>query len=330
MKLTYSLIAAALACGLASAQTAYTTPVGYVTLPEVPGSSDVSVSLPLDRSVEFVGTVSSVAGSVITITGTPGLGSYATPGDPYLAKLASGVRSGLVALITANTANSVTIAVPAGDDLVGVASGDKISIHKAWTPLSFFTSPPAAGTQILGYSGLNAGINLGIDVTFEYDGTNWIDTNTFDVADSAVLYQGESFMIRNGSATAIPGIVVTGTVNVANSRVVISNLAAGIGQDNAISYMGSVPEILSNSGISAIATAGDQILAIDNTTAGINKGISTTIEFDGTSWIDTNSFDDVTTTFAMQPGVGYLYRRSSTAPAGDIIWADQPTYVPTL
>ena len=320
------------------AETAYTTPVGYVSLSigstpgiAVPGNSDAAISLPLDRSVEFSGTVSSVSGSQIVISGTPNLGNYAVAGIPHIAKLSSGVRNGLQGLITVNNATSITISIPTGDNLTGVVAGDKISIIKAWTPVSLFgATPPAAGTQILGYSGLNPGINLGIDITYEYDGTNWVDTNSFDLADGAALYQGESLTIRNSSATAIASLVVSGSVAVANNRIVISNLAAGVGQDNAITYTGSVPETLNNTGISSIATAGDQILAIDNTTSGVNKGISTTIEFDGAAWIDTNSFDDVTATFAMKPGVGYIYRRSPSAPAGDIIWADLPSYVPSL
>ena len=334
----YSLLLAAAASGLALGQTAYTTPVGYVSLSigsvpgtAVPANSDASISLPLDRSVEFSGVVSSVTGNQITIAGSPNLGNYAVAGVPHLAKLSSGVKSGLQGLITVNTANSVTISVPTGDSLAGVLAGNKISIIKAWTPLALFgATPPAAGTQILGYSGLNPGINLGIDITYEYDGTNWVDVNSFDNADNAVLYQGESLTIRNSAPTAIASLIISGTVTVANSRIVISNLSAGVGQDNAITYMGTVPETLNNSGISAIATAGDQILAIDNTTLGINKGISTTIEFDGSAWIDVNSFNDVTATFAMQPGVGYFYRRSPSAPAGDVIWTDQPNYVPSL
>ena len=66
--ITYSLLAAAAACGMAfGAETAYTTPVGYVSLAvgsaggnAVPANSDVAVSIPLDRTVEFSGTVASV------------------------------------------------------------------------------------------------------------------------------------------------------------------------------------------------------------------------------------------------------------------------------
>jgi uncharacterized protein (TIGR02597 family) len=337
--ISHSIILAAAATGIANGQaTAYTTPVGYVSLSTgktvgnaVPALSDSAISIPLERSIEFSGTVSSVSATQITVSGTPSLINYAVAGSPHIVKLASGVRSGLQGLITENTATTITISVPQGDSLTGVVAGDKFSITKAWTPLSLFgAATPAVGTQILGYSGLNPGVNLGIDLTYEYDGANWVDTNTFEVADNAVLYQGESLTIRNASSSPIASLVVSGTVPIAKSRIVISKLSADVGQDNAITYMGAAPETLNNSGLTAIAFTGDQILAIDNSTVGVNKGISTTIEFDGTSWIDTNSFEDVTSTFAMQPGVGYIYRRSASAPVGDVVWEDAPTYVSSL
>lgn len=333
---SYALLAAFAAVGSASAVEAVTTPVGYVSLSiggtsgdAVPAESDVAVSIPLDRTVEFQGTVASVSGSQITVTGAA-FGVFDDVATPHVAKLSSGVRNGLTGLITLNDATSVTISVPTGDDLTGVVSGDKITIHKAWTPSSVFSTAPPAGTQILAFSGTSPGVNIGVDLIYEFDGTNWIDTNSFDVADNTVLYQGETFLIRNNSLTAISSLVLSGTVTTASNRVVLTNLDPGNGQDNMVSYTGSVGEVIGDSSLASIAVAGDQLLAVDNSTTGQNKGFSTIIEFDGTAWIDTNSFDDVSATFVLQAGVGYTFRRGAGASALDVIWSDVPTYVPSL
>lgn len=338
---TYSILAALFACGMAhGAATAYTTPVGYVSLgdttigqPAIKANTDVAASVPLLNSAEYAGTISSVSGSVITLSGTPGLtaspaaGSFApTSGIPYIIQIKSGARIGLVAMVTANTSNTITVAVQPGDNLTGVTNGDQISVRKATTVSNLFAgSPVPAGTQVLGFSGAVPGINLAADLIYEFDGTDWIDTNSFDIANNVVLYPGESFVIRNQSASPINSIVVSGEVNATNFRTVLP--ASGVQQDIAFSYFTASGEVIGTSGLGGVSTSGDQILVTDNNAAGQNKAASLIIEFDGSAWIDTNSFDDVSTTFKFQPGVGYFLRSGA---AGDRIYSDQPDYVPSL
>src|SRR4051794_8079409 len=52
------------------AQAVATDPVGFTTI-ACPANSDTFVSVPFVRIPEFVGAVSSVAGNVITISGSP-------------------------------------------------------------------------------------------------------------------------------------------------------------------------------------------------------------------------------------------------------------------
>lgn len=66
-----ALLAAALLPGVANAQTAVTDPVGFVSLP-LPANSDTFISIPFTRAAEFTGSVNSVSGGTITLTGTPG------------------------------------------------------------------------------------------------------------------------------------------------------------------------------------------------------------------------------------------------------------------
>ncbi len=332
---TYAFLAAAAACGLASAaETAYTTPVGYVSLgdttpsePAVKGNTDVLVSIPLERPAVFQGVSSSISGSTFNFTGTS-LGDLTT--TPHVVKIQSGAKSGLTGLITANTATSVTISVPSGETLTGVLSTDSISIRPAWTLASVFGTGLPAGTQILAFSGSSPGINLGADLLYEFDGSDWLDGFTFDVANSVVLYPGESLFVRNNGATPIASMVVSGEVPSTNSRVVVSNLAPGTGQDNFVTIVSAVGEKIGESSLGAIASAGDQVFEYDNSAAGINKSASYLVEWDGANWLDGFTFDIVDTTFSLQAGKGYIVRRAAGAPGGDVVWSDQPSYVPSL
>jgi len=327
-----SLLALALlAPGVLFAQTtAKTTPVGYVNLAlggasSVLANTDSYVSLPLNNTNVFSGAVASVSGSSITLAGSPALGTLSDAANPHMCVIASGAREGLTALITANTAGQVTISVPTGDNLIGVTAGDKIIINEAWTVKEIFgnTVVPAA-TQLLAFSGLTGGVNLAPDLIFEWDGTNWIDTGSFDIADNVVLFPSECLIIRNSSGTAIPAITMAGTVPTYKHRSVLDQVSAT--QDIGFAHTAAVGEVIGTSGLSSVCASGDQLLVFDNSLAGQNKSATQIIEFDGAAWIDTNSFDDVTGTFTINSGVGYVLRRTgSTA-----VLSDTPNYIPSL
>jgi uncharacterized protein (TIGR02597 family) len=330
--ISFALLGALFAVGAANA--AVTDPVGYVSLgdttvgqPAVKANTEVRISIPLDKKTVFAGTVASVAGSVITISGTPGLGDLTTV--PHVVKIGSGAGSGLTALVTASTASTVTVSVQPGDSLADVAAGTELSIQEAWTVASFLgggTLP--VGVQLFAFSGAAAGIVIAPDLIFEYDGAGWVDTNTFEPADNVVLYPGEGYVLRNPTATPIASLVLTGEVPVANHRVVVSNLAPGVGQDVPFGFVSPVDEIVGVSGLGF--SVGDQILAFSNQAAGVVKAPVTILEYDGTEWVDTDSFEPVTATFPLQGGVSYVYRRAAGAPGGDIIWSNQQSYIPNL
>lgn len=334
----FALLGAFFAIGAAKA--ASTTPVGYVTIgdttigqPSIKAGTDVFASVALLRPSVFAGAISGVSGNVVSISGTPGFtaspaaGSFApSPGVPYIVQISTGARAGLIALITANDASSLTLAVQAGDNLTGVVAGDLVTVREATTVSNFFESSPVpAGTQVLGFSGTTPGVNLASDLIFEFDGSDWVDTNSFESAANVVLFPGESFVIRNQSVSAITSIVVTGEVNATNVRTILP--ASGVSQDIPFSYFGAGGEPIGSSSLGAISSPGDQILLTDSTAAGLNKAASTIIEFDGSGWVDTNSFEDVSATFKFEPGVGYFLRAASS---GDRTLSDVPAYVPGL
>lgn len=338
----YSLILAAASCGLAfGAETAYTTPVGYVSVGNtagaaVPANTDFYVSIPgLDRPAEYAGLVDSVSGSDINLQGTPALPAF-TGGVPYIAKITSGAKSGLVALITANDVDTVTVSLQAGESLAGVVSGDKIQIQKAWTPQSLFAGNVVPeGTQILAFSGASTGTNLANDITYEFSAGAWLDLGTFGSADDAVLYPNEGFILR--SLASVPTFVVSGTVPLSNSRAIISNPVT-TGQDNILSFNSPVAESIGNSGLGV--NTGDQVLVFDDLTTngvnvapGLNKASVVVLEFTAGSpgsWLDLGTFADATDTFFLQPGQSFVYRTVVGAAVGDTPWSNQPDFVPSL
>lgn len=327
-KIIQSILAAALlAPGALFAQTtATTTPVGYVSLGNngtVPANADVVVTIPLFRPAIFSGTVASVSGSTITISGTPGLGSLTSV--PHTVVIGSGSKIGLNAVVTSSTSNSVTVSVSTGDSLSGVTAGDTISIRPAWTVRSFLGASFPAGTQLLTLPD-SGSFNPSAVGIYEWDGTGWVDTVVSgDYADNDVLYPNETYIVRNQSATPLTSFVVSGDVPVVPNRVVIAASGAS-GSDNAVCYFSPVTEKISTSGLTAIANPGDQVLGFNNTTSGFNKAATTILEYDGTGWVDTVVSGDYEPNFPIGGGQGFIFRRASTSTSS--IWTDVPSYLP--
>ena len=143
MKLpTYAFLAAALACGFASATTtAYTTPVGYETLTLKAGIN--YSGLRLQQSVVTAGVLSGVASHTVTdSTQTFAL----TTGTEYIVEFN---ESGYVQIINGSAAVGSVITTP--DDLTGhVAVGSHYKIRPCATLASTFGAVPATLAQGFG------------------------------------------------------------------------------------------------------------------------------------------------------------------------------------
>lgn len=330
----YSLLAAFAACGMAySAETAYTTPVGYVSLGNtapasdaVPASTDMPLSIPLDRTAEFKGLVDSVSGNQVTLQGTPNLtANQFANGTPYIVKIESGASSGLTAIVTANGVSDITVEFQPGDDFVGVVGGDEISVRKAWTISSLFEGATLPdNTEFYAFSGSSEGVNLAPDLLYIYSGGQWFDQGSGEPANNVVVYQGESFVLRNGTATAIASLVVSGEVPTSNSRVRVLGSAGG--QDTRIAYVGAVGEPIGSSGLGF--NDNDELLVFGVEATGLDNSASTLLIYSGGQWFDQGSGEQVSASFLLEAGQGYVYR--TPAGASDSVGSDQPNYVPSL
>lgn len=325
---TYSLLAAALACGMAQgAATAYTTPVGYVSLGNsgaIPATTDMTLAIPLDRSAAYAGTTSSVSGSTLTLAGTPGFTVNQYTATPHVLKIESGTASGLVALISANTADTVTVLFQNSDSFAGVVATDKVSIRPAWTVKSLFAGNTLPNFCELGVWEGSVGTDLAPDKVYYNFNGDWFDQSDDSDANNIVVYPNEGFRLRNTSAVAISNLVISGEVPTANSRVFVNGDA--VQNDTRISYFSPVEEII---GVANMGAGNfDQLLAFDVTASGLDNAPAFTYYYFGGSWFDAADDSDVTNTLKLQPGQAYIYR--SEAGRADTLLSDQPTYVPTL
>jgi hypothetical protein len=146
----YSLLAAAVVCGLANAQTAYTTPVGYVTQPLVQGTNNVGITLH---------TPAIAKGSIDTVNGTALTDSDTTfspvSGRLYVLEITSGTLNGTIQEVPAASISGGTITTPDNLGALGLQVGTTYSLRVAPTLEEVFTTVPLNSGGVL-HAALNA------------------------------------------------------------------------------------------------------------------------------------------------------------------------------
>ena len=167
-KLTYSIFAAALACGFASATTtAYTTPVGYMTvpLPGTGGGSPQTLQLG-NQGLLPSGPAYAAGGSTVTF-GSDGTGTYLQDTNATWAAGAyvngssvsnlleitsAGALKGAMSWIT----SSATQKLYTADNLSAAGAGASYRVWAAYTMASLFGSPPTSSVIAAGADGAAA------------------------------------------------------------------------------------------------------------------------------------------------------------------------------
>lgn len=322
--------------------TATTDPVGFVNV-TVPANSDAILAVPLNRTADFKGVIQSISGNVITVAGTsPGWATspqryvQALPTQPntYAVMLATGVKEGMTAKVTANGANTVTIQLDAGDDLTGVkteavdgaGNGDHIDIVPFWTPSSLIGGTIPDLTEMYVFDNTTTGQNVSPTVLLQFfNGFGWYETQGFTDQSHRPLRFGTGFIIRNNGGSVITPTFV-GAVPMAKNRLLLHTLAANTGQDQTIGYMSPIPEPLN--GVNIGAQDLDELYLFDNSASGKNKAPSALLVFFGGRWYNQQTFVDVTDTTTLQPGSGMIYRKVGTPTPQNFVWQDLQSYLP--
>ncbi|MBX3741326.1 MAG: TIGR02597 family protein [Akkermansiaceae bacterium] len=359
--LSYSLLAAAMAAGVAIGQTpttATTTPVGYTSISCLPGS-DTIVGLPLRLSASAAGALTSApstSGSqaVLTVSGAS-FGSFA--GTHYVKFKESATAKGKWFPVASNTADTLTI------DLNGVtlsaAIGDKIEVLKFWTlaelidpstatdnpattPNAIVASsnigPTGRKTEVLVPNFLATGINIAPSTVYFIHGGIWKKqggvNNSFN---NDQLWPDSYIIIRNpasiGSSTKF---VVSGEVETGNFEVAVNTLAAGK-QDNFVALprpidtklkdlgLGGTAAFVSSDGIGPTQRK-DELLVFNNAAAALNKSASAIYFYHAGIWkkqggVNADFGDDV-----IPAGGGFILRKFQSGTGATATWNNAPSY----
>jgi hypothetical protein len=247
----YSLILVAASAGMAfGAETAYTTPVGYVTVP-LPGKATAGAANRLQiaseqllppNSTEFAGVAESFSGNVLTdAQGTWAAGSFvnATPpaGFPaysHLVQITSGPLLGTFSWITGSSANTITTF----DNISAAGPNASYRIVKAFTIATLLGAVPPA-TVLGGGTSAAAADNFQIYnsfantyTTFYYKnggavgGTGWRTSasNSLDVS-SVAIHPTDSGLVFTRKQVGDGSLVIAGDVKVGATDVLIRGKA---------------------------------------------------------------------------------------------------------
>jgi hypothetical protein len=313
MKLLQSSLIVGLLASLtiptASAQTATTDPVGFVTVGITAGTGTAkrntlfSVPLMETESIggQVAGTITGVTANTISNTNAGWTaGALSQPATPYLIQITSGAAEGRLFLISssantggaisgvANTATTVTVSSTdtAQIDLtsLGIVAGtDTYKIYACDTLSSFFGTPATTGVQG-GTAPANAdtvvAVVNGTSSTYYYSTTSsrWVRAvlGNPDSSNVPLLpYYGVQYGRLANSALSF---VVTGGVPTEPRKVAVKNSGTTI-----VSQFWPVSSTLGTSGLSSVVTPGATAAAAD--TVVLTEGLATsTFFFNGTDW----------------------------------------------
>jgi hypothetical protein len=300
-KITYSLLAAAAACGFAQAQTtAYTTPVGYTTQALAPNQFNligVTLQQPsIAAGVLDLESASSVTDSQIDFT------ALLTPGATYILELPNGVIQEVTSWSggALTTPENVTGSVTPGVTTYNLRRADTIgSIFGATNSAGLTASVDGDLTTcdiIQIYNG------SGFDTIYYFNdgaGTEgWFDDANNPAVDKPIIY-GDGVFVKRVAGSNI-SLVIDGEVKkVATAGV----LATGFNYLGGVAPVGST---LANSGLSAYLTpSADGDLTTCDTVLLPSGGAYTTCYYFDDGAGTTGWFDDANNpaeAFVITPG----------------------------
>ncbi len=349
----YSLLLAAAACGVAyGLTTAYTVPVGYLTI-NIPAASDSTVAAPLIRPPLYAGASSSISGNTVGATGFSS-GAFVSPAC-YL-KVTSGPLLGMFFPITANTASTITVAAGASTlQALGFVTGNNFKVIPYWTlatlypagagvggtsdalnPTSYVfqadatgTGPDRSSSRVFFYC--TGDVDLGLPAGWYDNADPFAGT-----VDNTQIDPTLQYTIRSSAASQV---VISGEVpsTQANAEVVIATTV----NDNYLAAPFPVDTSLQASGLqSVIAATSDAlnpteyVFLYNDSATGVNKSASAAYFYCSgdvdlslpAGWYDNSDpFAGVVTANVLKAGRCFILRK---APAGSSSVLDWNASVP--
>ncbi len=306
--------------------TAYSPPVGGMTIPAA-ASTDSFVSVALANNAAWVGTVASVAGSDITVTGTPSwTANVYTASAYYYVRMLSGAQMGHYFSILANGAGDVTVD-NAGLNLSVINAGDTMEIVPYWTlgtlyPASqagvgFTASTSSYQTELLVFDASATGINRSASAIFFFYSGHWrqIGKSLSTFYDNTIIYP-DTYVIQRNTAAAT-ALVYTGRVQPSYLGTILTATAA-TQNDNFVALSYPVDVTLNGTGLATSAfTASvsgykDQLLWFDPAGTGINRSAAYIYYYYNGGWrrIGASTSTDFGST-VLKAGSGFVIRKAA-------------------
>ena len=203
-------LAAAILCSLIApalfAQTATTTPVGFITV-TIPAAADAAhpsnkaLSIPLYKTADYAAAVATLdSANQFTLSGSFTAGAFVT--TPHFVRVktsATAAHIGKFFLISSNTTNQLTVVLPAGvaniNTLVSVADTCEVvaantlgNVFGTTSPVLKTSPDPALADNVLIWNGTTWD-------TYYHDGTDWYGFNSFDPQNNTVIYPDEGVFV---------------------------------------------------------------------------------------------------------------------------------------
>jgi uncharacterized protein (TIGR02597 family) len=343
-----------------------TSPVGMVNVP-CPGNAETIMSLSFHRDPVFKGQTASVAGTVLTVAGSPGWTAQqfvyqaASQRETYYVLIGGGSREGMYYTVTANTANTLTLDT-GGDDLSVIAADTPVQIIPFWTLGTAFPNGKGVHASTIHFfqntvllmfrpATLNtAGVNqLPEDIFYYYGGTGtkgWrkIGGGINTLQDDVPIVPDTYFVIRHNIPTATNVFNAGSVVDQIPALVPLLRIQPDTNQDNFIGLPLSVPMTLGQSrlvqsgaflGSSDHFNQQDLLLIFDDSIPEKNK-IPVKIYYyytgavgPGAGWrLIGGGINSVRDNdLVFKPGWGYVIRKRKQSTAGASFWPVQPPYL---
>lgn len=315
--------------GAGAAETASSEPVGAF-VSTAAANTDTRISATLARPPAARGAVASVAGNVISVSGSPAwtANTFVATNTHYVRFLTGALR-GQFLIVTANGSASLTVD-SAGLTLTTLAVGDTFEVTPFWTLGTLFP-PSLAGTaftatssaflpqtQLLFFDGNGTGINRAANAIYFFFNGAWRKSgaNIQLSYDHTLIYPDSFFIQRNksaGTTLSYVGRVQPGALGTILEGATTQN-------DNFMSIAFPVDITLANSGL---ATSGfqvttstfqvkDQLLWFDPAGTGINRAADAIYFYFNGAW--RKSGQPVTSDFGstvLKAGTGFIVRKAA-------------------
>lgn len=366
--LRFRPLAAAILCAViapaAFAVTATTDPVGFVKV-SFQGSADSFSSIPFKRTPEYAGSIASVAGNTLTITGTPNFGNlvYTSPSQPkhYYILVTSGAKVGISYSIDTNSTNTLTID-PAGDTITSLASSTfqvipYDSLASLFPTGSGVVASPSHGlgarqTEILIPDNATAGTDLPAFKSYYYYsgaagvGPGWrLSGVTGVLANDDVVFPDSHFVVRQNTASTSE-VTYMGTVHMGPLATPVGTVAANTDQDNSIAFpipanltlaqLTLYPSAFTGSSSHGLGSRQDEVLVWDNT---VNPGLDKPADRSyyyytgaagvGPGWrLSGVSGALANDTIVLTSTTSVKLRKKGSASPSTVIWTVTPPYAP--